>query len=53
MMADPTDRAIEPVEWEDSQVICRRKLDEERGNPWICGCERCRLEREKDERNKN
>lgn len=22
-------------------VICRRRLDEERGNPWICVCPCC------------
>jgi hypothetical protein len=26
-------------------VICRKKLDEERGNPWICGCPFCNEER--------
>lgn len=23
-------------------AICRRKLDEDRGNPWICDCPICR-----------
>ena len=23
-------------------AICRRKLDEERGNPWICECPVCK-----------
>ena len=27
--------------------ICRKKLDEERGNPWICECPLCRAERGK------
>jgi hypothetical protein len=22
-------------------VICRKSLDEEKGNPWICGCPLC------------
>jgi hypothetical protein len=22
-------------------IICRRGLDEERGNPWLCGCPFC------------
>jgi hypothetical protein len=27
--------------------ICRRILDEERGNPWICECPFCREARER------
>jgi len=26
-------------------IICRRKLDEERGNPFICGCPLCKQDR--------
>jgi len=26
-------------------VICRRNLDEERANPWICACPLCEQER--------
>ena len=25
--------------------ICRKKLDEERGNPWVCECPLCKNER--------
>jgi hypothetical protein len=28
-------------------AICRRKLDVERGNPWICECPLCQAERER------
>ena len=27
-------------------IICRRALDESRGNPWICECFQCSKERE-------
>jgi hypothetical protein len=30
-------------------LICRRKLDEERGNPWICECPMCQEERKAKE----
>jgi hypothetical protein len=26
-------------------MICRKRLDEERGNPWICACPICGEER--------
>jgi hypothetical protein len=26
-------------------IICRRLLDEERGNPWICACPLCEQQR--------
>lgn len=26
-------------------VICRKKLDQEGGNPWVCECPLCRVER--------
>ena len=29
-------------------AICRRKLDEERGNPWICECPLCREARKEE-----
>jgi hypothetical protein len=45
---DPTDNVIAPEDWEPHQVICRRALDEDRGNPWICGCTACKGEREDD-----
>ncbi len=40
-MTDPTDNAM-MLDLEEYQVICRKKLDEERGNPPICGCPRCK-----------
>ena len=33
-------------------IICRRSLDEERGNEWICMCFRCKAEREEIEKEK-
>ena len=30
-------------------LICRRKLDEERGNPWICNCLMCREARKEEQ----
>ena len=34
-------------------VICRKNLDESRGNPWICECYLCKKERtNNDGRNK-
>lgn len=39
------DQVINPPNWEGNDVICRRKLDEERGNPWICECMLCKRER--------
>ena len=44
---DVTDRHIIQ---EDTEVICRKRLDEERGNPWICECSRCQQEREDHEK---
>ena len=32
-------------------IICRKNLDEEKGNPWICACPICREARGKDEPN--
>ena len=32
-----------------SSIICRKKLDEERGNSWICECPLCREERKAKE----
>jgi hypothetical protein len=29
-------------------VICRKKLDEERGNDWICGCALCQAQLKQD-----
>ncbi len=37
---------IAPEDWEPHQVICRRLLDESRGQPNICGCPVCEKERE-------
>ncbi len=48
-MTDPTDATI--FLNDEYQIICRKKLDDERGNEWICGCELCRLEREPHETN--
>jgi len=31
---------------EGLEIICRKKLDESRGNPWVCQCFLCRRERE-------
>ena len=31
-------------------IICRRKLDSEYGNEWLCQCFRCRDEREEIEK---
>ncbi len=36
---------MESVSMLFNNIICRRKLDEERGNPWICECPVCRLEK--------
>lgn len=43
-MTDVTDHIITPNDLDD-QIICRRKLDEERGNEWICQCPKCCEER--------
>ena len=44
-MTDVTDQTINPSDWDD-QIICRRKLDEERRNEWICQCPVCKLKKE-------
>ncbi len=44
MTTDPTDNAM--LLDSNHEVICRKKLDEERGNEWICGCFFCEKERE-------
>ncbi len=47
-MKDVTESIVDPSDWEPHQVICRKKIDETRGNPQICLCYRCR--NENDER---
>ena len=44
-MSDITDKLITPSDWDD-QIICRRKLDESRGQESICECLRCKEEKE-------
>lgn len=44
-MMDPTDQAM--MLDVDNQIICRRKLDECRGNSWLCECPRCLQEKQK------
>jgi hypothetical protein len=31
-------------------IVCRKNLDEERGNPWICECPLCNVQRELEEK---
>ncbi len=47
-MMDPTDNAM-MLDIED-QIICRRRLDQERKNEWICQCGQC--QKEKGEKSK-
>lgn len=42
---DPTDLIIAPEDWEPHGVICRKALDESRGQESICGCQVCERQR--------
>ena len=46
-MTDPTDKVIDPEDWEPHQVICGKPLWELKEMPNICLCDSCKKERDK------
>ncbi len=44
---DITEKLIFPDEWEGPEIICRKALDESRGQKSICGCPKCQIEEDK------